>query len=136
MKLVDASAWIHFLRRKGDSLVKRRVADLLRRAEAAHTCPSWFEILAAGKPEEEGDVRAAFSLSERIYFGAEHWEHAAGIERRARAKGLLIPRNDIFVAAVAIENKLTLVCRDSHFEMLKAVSGGKLRTEQVEIVGE
>lgn len=132
MKLVDASAWVHFLRRRGDPIVKRRVAQLLERAEAAHSCPTWFEILAGAKAEEEADVRAAFSLSNRVLFEAHHWEDAALLDRDVRAEGLVLPRNDILIATVAIACQLTLVCRDSHFEMLKNVTGRKLVTEQIE----
>ena len=35
MKLVDTSAWIHQLRRKGDAAVRSRVEALLKAGEAA-----------------------------------------------------------------------------------------------------
>lgn len=40
-----------------------------------------------------------------------------------RAKGILIPSNDMWIAAQAIENDLTLVTFDQHF---KGITGLKL----------
>ena len=42
------------------------------------------------------------------------------IKNRLRQKGHPIPENDIWIAAIAIQNDLTLVARDAHF---KAVDG-------------
>ena len=49
MKLIDTSAWVEFLRRKGDSKVKHAVAHLLQTDQAAYTCPIWFELFSGAK---------------------------------------------------------------------------------------
>ncbi len=38
------------------------------------------------------------------------------IKNRLRQKGHPIPENDIWIAAIAVQNELTLVARDTHFE--------------------
>jgi len=131
MKLVDTSAWIEFLRRKGDPAIKQAVARFTAANLAAYTCPTFFELLSGVRPEEEQDLQTAFSFSRRILFERDDWREAAVLERRLRAKGLAIPRNDLFVATVAIRTGLPVACRDAHFDLLRDFVGAKLRIEQV-----
>ena len=69
MKLVDSSAWVEFLRRKGDSKIKHIVARLLEVDQAAYTCPIQFELLSGVRPGEMIWNKAL--LSAIISFGPE-----------------------------------------------------------------
>jgi len=129
MKLVDTSAWVEFLRRKGDAKVKHAVARLLQADQAAYTCPIRFELLSGAKADEENDLEQALELAQNYEFGADDWRQAALLERRLRAKGLTIPRNDLFVAVVAIRTRLPIVCRDKHFDAIGKIADG-LKVEQ------
>ena len=131
MKLVDSSAWVEFLRRKGDPKVKLIVARLLEAEQAAYTCPVRFELLSGARPGEESDLEQAFALSHHFPFQQDDWPEAARLERQFRAKGLIIPRNDLFVATVAIRTGLAILCRDAHFSAAQKVAGAKLNVEQV-----
>ncbi|MDD5139008.1 MAG: PIN domain-containing protein [Verrucomicrobiales bacterium] len=129
MKLVDTSAWVEFLRRKGDAKVKHSVARLLQADEAAYTCPVRFELLSGAKPDEEDDLEQALALAQNYQFEPDDWRQAALLERRLRAKGLTIPRNDLFVAVVAIRARMPVVCRDKHFDAIKMIVS-ELKVEQ------
>lgn len=131
MKLVDSSAWVEFLRRKGDGRVKHIVARLLQADQAAFTCPIRFEMLSGVRPGEEADLEQAFALSHHFPFGQNDWLAAARLESQLRAKGLRLPRNDLFVATVAIRTSVPVLCRDTHFAAAQKVFGEKLRVEQV-----
>jgi predicted nucleic acid-binding protein len=131
MKLVDASAWVEFLRRKGDLDVKLAVAALLRADAAAYTSPTRFELLSGVKPDEQADLDEALSLSHHIPFQEKDWIDAAILERTLRAKGVTIPRNDLFVVTIAIRSKLPILCRDAHFDAARNILGSNLRVEQV-----
>ena len=131
MKLIDSSAWVEFLRRKGDPAVKHQVARLLAADQAAYTCPIRFELLSGVKPAEEEDLEEAFHLSHHFPFGQNDWKEAAALERQLRAAGLTIPRNDLFVATVAIRGALPVVCRDAHFDAMRKALGERLGVEQV-----
>lgn len=130
MKLVDTSAWVEFLRRKGDPQVKQAVARLMEANRAAYTCPIRFELLSGVRSEEEADLEQAFSFSRHIPFEADDWREAAMLERLMRTKGLTIPRNDLFVAVVAIRARLPVVCRDAHFDSARKMIGERLKVEQ------
>ena len=131
MKLIDTSAWVEFLRPKGNRSTKQAVARLLDADAAAYTWPIQFELLSGVRPEEEQGLEEAFSFSHHVLFEKEDWREAAGLERRLRAKGLTIPRNDLFVATVAIRTGLPVVCKDSHFDVMEEALEKALKTEQI-----
>ncbi|MBI5802166.1 MAG: PIN domain-containing protein [Verrucomicrobia bacterium] len=131
MRLIDSSAWVEFLRRKGDSAVKQTVARLLQADRAAFTCPIRFELLGGVKPDEEDDLEQAFALSHHFPFEQEDWREAATLERQLRAKGLTIPRNDLFVATVAVRLGIPVLCRDAHFDAMRKALGERLKVEQM-----
>jgi|ERR1700722_3005561 len=131
MKLVDSSAWVEFLRRKGDINVKHIVARLLQVDQAAYTCPIRFELLSGVKPGEENDLEQAFALSHHFPFEQDDWREAARLERQWRARGLNVPRNDLFVATVAIRTGVVILCRDAHFSAAQRLAGERLKVEQV-----
>jgi predicted nucleic acid-binding protein len=132
MKLVDTSAWVEFLRRKGDPSVKQKVARLLEAELAAHTCPIRFELLSGVRTgDEEADLDRALSFSRHIPFEAEDWRAAARLERELRSQGVTVPRNDLFVITVAVRARLEVSCRDAHFSSAARALGGRLRVEEV-----
>jgi predicted nucleic acid-binding protein len=131
MKLVDSSAWVEFFRRRGDPAVKQRVAGLLQSGQAAYTCPILFELLSGVRSEEETHLEEALSFCEHIPFNVADWRAAALLERRLRGSGLNLPRNDLYVAVVALRRKLPVLCRDKHFSAAAKLLGESLRVEQV-----
>ncbi|MDB6112797.1 MAG: twitching motility protein PilT [Pedosphaera sp.] len=131
MKLVDSSAWVEFLRRKGDHKIKDIVARLLQVDQAAYTCPIRFELLSGVRSGEESDLEQAFALSHHFPFEQDDWRAAAQLERQFRAKGLNVPRNDLFVVTVAMRTGMVILCRDAHFSAAQKIAGGRLRVEQV-----
>jgi predicted nucleic acid-binding protein len=131
MKLVDTSAWVEFLRRRGDPHAKGAVATLLNDDLTAYTCPIRFELLSGARPEEEADLHQALGFSHHILFDEDDWRQAALLERLLRAKGLKVPRNDLFVATVAIRTGLSLLCRDAHFTAINNALGHKINVDQI-----
>ena len=131
MKLIDTSLWVEFLRRKGDPRVKQVMARFIEADLAAYTCPVRFELLSGVRSEEESDLEQAFAFSRHIPFERDDWREAALLERQLRCQGLSIPRNDLFVATVAIRTGLCIACRDAHFDAMRKVVGEKLNVEQV-----
>jgi predicted nucleic acid-binding protein len=131
MKLVDSSAWVEFLRRRGNPNVKHTVGQLLQADQVAYTCPIRFELLSGVKPGEETDLERAFALSHHFPFEQNDWLEAARLEGRWRSRGLNIPRNDLFVATVAIRTGLAILCRDAHFVAAQKVTGERLKVEQI-----
>jgi len=131
MKLIDTSAWVEFFRARGDVAVKRHVASLVQLDVAAFTCPVYFELLCGVKTHEKEDLEKTFDFCERVLFGPNDWEEAARLEQHLHAKGLTIPRNDLFVATVALRVRWKLVCRDRHFVQMRDKGGLSLDLEAI-----
>ena len=132
MRLVDTSAWVEFLRRKGDTAVKQKVARLLEAEQAVYTCPIRFELLSGVRPGEAADLESALRLSSHLPFERDDWTEAARLERELRAQGVTVPRNDLFVATVGIRAGLVVTCCDSHFDAVSRALGNHLRVEQIQ----
>lgn len=131
MKLVDSSLWVEFLRRKGDPRIKNRVARLLEENQIACTCPIRFELLSGVKADEEDYLKRALEFSNHIAFEENDWRAAAALERQLRTRGVSIPRNDLFVATVAIRAEIAVLCRDQHFNIAQKIVGHRLQVEQI-----
>ena len=61
-----------------------------------------------------------------LEFSSVCWRRAADLERALRAKGITVPRDDIFVASAALEHGTPIYCCDAHFELMRARGGQKL----------
>ena len=118
MILIDTSAWIEFFRKKGKQNVKKRVASLIEHDQATYTCPILFELRAGAREREISDIEVSFSFCNWIPFDAECWKKAVDLERELREKGVTVPRDDIFVASVAILNNIALYSTDAHFQIM------------------
>ncbi|HEY1172056.1 MAG TPA: PIN domain-containing protein [Verrucomicrobiae bacterium] len=130
MKLVDTSLWVEFLRRKGDAQIKNLMGQWLQDDLIAYTCPIQFELLCGVRSNERSDLDAALKFSHHLPFRTADWVAAAELEARFKSKGLNIPRNDLFVAVVAIRESLPLCCRDQHFSAMSKICGEQLKVEQ------
>jgi predicted nucleic acid-binding protein len=130
MILVDTSAWIEFFRRQGDPAVKERVAVCIERDEAAYTCPIYFELLAGAGAKEQETVDMTLELCTRYLFRPEDWARAAAMEKDLRSHGITVPRDDVFVAVVAEERGLPILCKDRHFDMIRSAGHPALHVQQ------
>ena len=130
MILIDTSAWIQFLRPRGSPAVKARVAAYLSADDGAFTCPIRFELLSGAKDSEIADVEAVLALCRHFPFDAECWTTAAKIERDLHRRGISVPRDDVFVATVALRTKMAVICQDSHFDLMRDKGGLPLAIEQ------
>ena len=119
MTLIDTSAWIEFLRRKGNPDIKRRVAAYLEAGRAAYCGPVELELYVGAKEGEKADLRQALDFSRRLDFPQTCWLQAAEIEKTLRAKGVTVPRDDIFVATAAIHHSVEIYADDPHFELMR-----------------
>lgn len=122
MILIDTSAWIEFLRATGRTDVKERISLYLELDEAVVTGPVRFELLSGADRKSESDVRTLLDLCTEVPFEEDYWDAAARYEKKLRKNGITIPRDDLFVATVALENSLPLFHLDRHFDL--AASGG------------
>jgi tRNA(fMet)-specific endonuclease VapC len=115
--LVDTSIWIEFFRAKsevGDHL------ETLLTQNAVWTCGVvLYEVLQGIKSEnEKSKLRSMLTDLPYIEMRKATWERAAEFAILAKKNGLTLPLSDIFIAAIALENDLSIYTLDKHFEQV------------------
>jgi hypothetical protein len=132
MILVDTSVWIDFLNGTG-SRQRRTLHRLIEEEEdISITEIILTEILQGVKNEKDFKVLKKQFLEFPIYkpSGTDTYLEAAQIYRSCRKKGKTVRKTiDCIIAAVCIENGLTLLHKDGDFDMIKSCTSLKvLRT--------
>ena len=123
MILIDTSGWIDFLRRHGDAATKSRVAAYIEMGDAAYCGPIEFELLSGARDRELADVKAALGFSTLLSFPPSCWQRAAEMEKRLRARGVTVPRDDLFVGAAALHHDVAIFSHDPHFALMRDKGG-------------
>lgn len=57
-----------------------------------------------------------------LYAGEQTTHHYASVYRQLRKQGTPIPTNDMWIAALVLENSLVLLARDAHFDALPQIA--------------
>ena len=129
MILVDTSVWIDFLRGRSaphGSLLR----DLITRdADICITGIILTEILQGIRDDKANAKTKEYLLEFPLYdpSGITTYIEAANIYRRCSAKGRTVRRTiDCLIAAVAMENDLTLLHNDSDFDSIEECTALKV----------
>jgi len=80
---------------------------------------------AFGSPHEADDVRAVDELTQRMTVLIADMETArqyGRVKRQQRLKGQMLPENDLWIAATAIQYGITLAGRDAHFTWISGLN--------------
>jgi len=123
MKCLDTDLLISILRGKDKARIK--VTELDEENKAATTSINAFEIFfgANKSAKKDENVKEASKLLERLIvypLDLSSSQVAGEISARLLAEGVTIDYRDVMIAAIAIENQLTLITRNtSHFRRIK-----------------
>jgi len=123
MRCLDTDLLISILRGKNEA--RKIVAELDEEANCATTSINAFEIFFGANKSERKDenIREAAKLLKRLMvfpLNLSSSQKAAQISATLAAGGKTIDYRDAMIAAIAIENNLTLVTRNkAHFERVK-----------------
>lgn len=117
--LVDSSAWVEAMRKRGDPAARSAVADLLRNGSAVICDFVRLELWNGARGQEEKAwLRSLEESVETLETTVEVWEEARDLARRCRSKGITIPSSDLLIAACAGRHQAGLLHRDAHFDRL------------------
>lgn len=120
MILIDTSSLVHFLRRKGDPVVKERVRGILRRGDAATCDLVQVELwMGVGSEQDERDVIALTSVLPSLAMDARIWNLARDLAVRCRRAGQPVPSSDVVIAACAFGHGVAVDAVDAHFAWLE-----------------
>jgi predicted nucleic acid-binding protein len=119
MVLIDTSAWVHQLRRKGDPVLKQKVEAELHAGEAVWCPIVRLELWAGVGVDPERDVLRHYEqVLPELSMDEEVWQIACDLADESRRKGYRVPSPDLLVAACARHHKVRLLANDAHFDFL------------------
>ena len=119
MKLVDSSAWVHCLRRRGSREVADGVRRLMESGQAAW-CPAIRLELwnGAGDESDRRILRDFEDTLPELPITDEVWMEACALASRCRKAGKTAPAIDVLIAACARHHGVEVEHADSHFDFL------------------
>jgi predicted nucleic acid-binding protein len=115
--LADTTIWIEFFRAR--SKISDRLESLLRE-NAVWTCGIvMFEVLQGVKLEgEKNKILGVLADLPYVEMTIRLWQSAAELSIVLKKNGINLPLSDIFIAAIAIENDLSIYTIDNHFTQI------------------
>lgn len=129
MKCLDTDLLIAILR--GKEAAREATAELDEESRAATTSVNAFELLSGANrsSRKNENVKEALRLLERLIvfpLDLSSSQIAGEISAKLQAKGVAIDFRDAMIAAIALENDLTLVTRNTfHFDRIKGLKTEK-----------
>ncbi len=125
--IVDTSAWIESFRPKGETRLKEVVTQLISEGKILLPGIIKTELLRGTKSEAEYEMLDEL-LSGLIYLPVENdfWERLARFSFNLFRDDINVPLTDTYIALLAIEKDVSLLHRDTHFDLIAQKTGLKV----------
>lgn len=123
--LLDSSAWIEFFHPRGDSNVKRRMAEVIERDEVATVAPVVAELLVGARTSSERQtIERGLRALKLLPLGWEEAALAAGLGQALERRGHRVPLVDLLIAAAALHGRCDVWhAGDQHYDAIARVGG-------------
>jgi predicted nucleic acid-binding protein len=119
MILVDTSVWIEFFNGHNDDDKVKALNLALKQGDDIYITDIILTEILQGIKDDNKYTTVKNSMLTLKFAHANNYEtyiHAADIFRECRKNGITVRKTiDCIIAAIAIENNLTLLCRDNDF---------------------
>ncbi len=116
--LIDTSAWITFFRGK-DPVLADRIAEWLRAGRAVYTGIIGLELIRRAKGKKELQIiYDAFDAMDCIAVDEAVYLHAGALGYELARKGHTLGTMDLLIAQIAMDNRLSLLTYDQHFDLI------------------
>ncbi len=123
MVLVDSSAWIEGLRRRGNLEVKLALEALLDAYAIILCSPVRLEVLGGARTSDRNRLSYYFSIIPYRACEADDWERAVALAWQLRDQGITVPWMDVLIAAIALHDGTRVYAVDEHFMAISKVTG-------------
>ena len=130
MVLVDASAWIDYLR-FGEGLLSDQLEKLLEENRASLCGIAIAEVRQGLRPHEEQDVLDLFETLPYLETTREDYDTAGALLAGLRRGGISIPVMDGLMAQLALRHEIALLENDKHFSSVEGLERVLWREPQV-----
>lgn len=119
--LADTCAWIEYFK-PGSSPLKNALEKLLLNGRVFVCGPVLYELTQGIKSaKERSAVMDALKSLDYLEMTDSLWLSAGELSSTLRKAGKTIPFSDILIAAIALENNLSVVTVDKHFRDVKGL---------------
>lgn len=119
--LADTCAWIEYFK-PGSSVLKNTLEKLLLNGRVFVCGPVLYELAQGIKSaKERSAVMDALKSLDYLEMTDSLWLSAGELSSTLRKAGKTIPFSDILIAAIALENNLSVVTIDKHFRDVKGL---------------
>jgi len=117
--IIDTSGWIESFQQRGDKKLKALVKRLIIQGEVLLPGIIMTEILRGAK-NAKGYEKLRDMLKGLTYLPVEDgfWERLARFSFELFRKGMVVPLTDTYIALIAIENKVPIIHKDKHFDLI------------------
>ncbi|MBI5418310.1 PIN domain-containing protein [Candidatus Poribacteria bacterium] len=120
--LIDTSIWIDFFRNKDNVLVEK-IAMLLKSNKTVYTGIIALELINGAKSNKELEILDnLFSTMDKINTNEKTFFNAGKLGFAIARKGYTINTVDLLIAQIAIENNLSIMTNDEHFNIISKCS--------------
>jgi len=116
--LVDTSVWSLALRRKSQSSVAQKLAELIQASQVVLIGPVRQEILSGISDEKVfSDLKLKLEAFDDLLISTAEYELAAEFFNICRSKGIQGSHTDFLICAVAVARDLHIFTADKDFEL-------------------
>jgi predicted nucleic acid-binding protein len=116
--LPDTCAWIDYFNGR-DTAITHSVAQALTACEVVTCGVVTFELFHGIRSKKEYDLlQQAFGSLRYIEMDKGLWLSAAQLSSSLRKMGITIPASDVQIAALSLQNNLTILTIDQHFRQV------------------
>ena len=113
--LIDTSVWVHFFRSKNADKVSDKLEELLDENQAALCGIVEMELLHGLRSPEQKKVMSLLSALPFLDTTRETYQMAGKLLHVLRETGVTVPATDSLIAAIALQNRCSLMTLDAHF---------------------
>ncbi|MFH1076246.1 MAG: PIN domain nuclease [Pseudomonadota bacterium] len=117
--IIDTSAWIESFRPQGDESLAQIVRDFVVKGAVLLPGIIRAELLSGAKNTKEY-TRLSELLKGLIYLpvSEEFWDRLSAFSFDLFRKGVSVPLTDTYIALLCIENDVSILHRDKHFDLI------------------
>ena len=117
--IIDTSAWIESFRPQSENTFINLVKDLILKGRILVPGIIKTELLRGTKTEKEYDrLNDLLKGLEYLPVSDNFWERLSRFSFSLFRKGVTVPLIDTYIALLSIENNVSILHRDKHFDLI------------------
>ena len=117
--IIDTSAWIESFRPQSDKVFRDLVKDLILKGRVLIPGIIRTELMRGTKNKKEYNrLNKLLKGLDYLPVADDFWEKLSQFSYRLFRKGITIPLVDTYIALLCIENHVSILHRDKHFDLI------------------